>query len=71
MEFDQNRDSRKGASQLPAVLTDMEIERMLDPIFESDDLNQDGFISYPEFFKAQKKRAEQMRQEYEQQPPQQ
>ncbi|VDK76766.1 unnamed protein product [Onchocerca ochengi] len=68
---EENRDSRQGTSQLPAVLTEMEIERMLDPIFESDDLNRDGFISYPEFFKAQKQRDEQMKQQYQQQPPQQ
>ncbi|MCP9257093.1 Multiple coagulation factor deficiency protein 2-like protein [Dirofilaria immitis] len=67
---EENRDSRQGASQLPAVLTEMEIERMLDPIFESDDLNRDGFISYPEFYKAQKQRDEQMRQQQQQQQQQ-
>ncbi|VIO99569.1 EF hand family protein [Brugia malayi] len=68
---EENRDSRQDASQLPAVLTETEIERMLDPIFNSDDLNRDGFISYPEFSKAQKQRDEQMRQQYQQQQQQQ
>uniref|UniRef100_A0A0R3RP35 EF-hand domain-containing protein n=1 Tax=Elaeophora elaphi TaxID=1147741 RepID=A0A0R3RP35_9BILA len=68
---EENRDSRQGAPQPPAILTEIEIERMLDPIFDSDDLNRDGFISYPEFSKAQKQRDEQMRQQYQQQQQQQ
>uniref|UniRef100_A0A915PVY9 EF-hand domain-containing protein n=1 Tax=Setaria digitata TaxID=48799 RepID=A0A915PVY9_9BILA len=63
---EENRNSRQGAAQPPPVLTEIEIERMLDPIFDSDDLNGDGFISYPEFSKAQKQRDEQMRQQYKQ-----
>lgn len=31
------------------VLSDKEISDMLDPIFQEDDRNQDGFISYSEF----------------------
>lgn len=40
---------------------------MLDPIFDSDDINRDGYISYAEFSIAQKQRDEQMRQQYQQQ----
>ncbi|CAG9530242.1 unnamed protein product [Cercopithifilaria johnstoni] len=68
---EENRDSRQGSTQLPPVITEMEIERMLDPIFDSDDINRDGYISYAEFSIAQKQRDEQMRLQYQQQQKQQ
>ncbi|VDK79777.1 unnamed protein product [Litomosoides sigmodontis] len=65
---EENRDSRQSSTQLPPpVITELEIERMLDPIFDSDDINRDGYISYAEFSIAQKQRDEQMRQQYQQQ----
>lgn len=67
----ENRDSRQSSTQVPPVITEMEIERMLDPIFESDDINRDGYISYAEFSIAQKQRDDQMRQQYQQQQQQQ
>lgn len=70
MIFSGNVDQQPTAQPLPA-LTDTDIERMLDPIFESDDLNRDGFISYAEFSKAQKQREEQARRQHQQQQQQQ
>ncbi|VDN19758.1 unnamed protein product [Gongylonema pulchrum] len=58
-----------GTHQPPPVLSETELERMLDPIFESDDLNKDGFISYAEFSKAQKQRDEARRQQASPPPP--
>lgn len=38
------------------LFTDSELEQMIDPILQSDDKNNDGFIDYPEFVAAQKSR---------------
>lgn len=38
------------------LFTDNELEQMIDPILQSDDKNNDGFIDYPEFVAAQKSR---------------
>ncbi|VDN05050.1 unnamed protein product [Thelazia callipaeda] len=69
---DENAESRQQSTgQMPPVLSENEIERMLDPIFASDDLNRDGYISYAEFSKAQKQREEQVRRQQQAPPPQQ
>lgn len=57
---EENPDPHHQGIHLP-VLTEEEIEKMLDPIFASDDLNWDGYISFPEFSRAQKQRDEQAR----------
>lgn len=39
------------------IFTDEELNTLIDPILQSDDLNKDGFIDYPEFIRAQQKSA--------------
>jgi hypothetical protein len=39
------------------IFTDDELNTLIDPILQSDDLNKDGFIDYPEFIRAQQKSA--------------
>ena len=35
--------------------SDQELSEQIDPVLNNDDLNKDGYISYPEFLTAQKK----------------
>lgn len=39
------------------IFTDEELNTLIDPILQSDDLNKDGYIDYPEFIRAQQKSA--------------
>lgn len=39
------------------IFTDDELNALIDPILQSDDLNHDGYIDYPEFIRAQQKSA--------------
>lgn len=62
-----NRHSAQGSKenvhqeQVPQVeekiFTDEELNTLIDPILQTDDLNRDGFIDYPEFIRAQQKSA--------------
>ena len=37
------------------IYSDEELVQQIDPVLKQDDLNKDGYISYPEFLMAQKK----------------
>lgn len=39
------------------IFTDEELNTLIDPILQSDDINRDGYIDYPEFIRAQQKSA--------------
>lgn len=39
------------------IFTDEELNTLIDPILQSDDMNKDGYIDYPEFIRAQQKSA--------------
>ncbi|XP_051162781.1 G-box-binding factor isoform X2 [Leptopilina boulardi] len=39
------------------IFSDDELVQLIEPILQSDDRNQDGFIDYPEFIRAQEKNA--------------
>lgn len=39
------------------IFTDEELNTLIDPILHTDDINQDGYIDYPEFIRAQQKSA--------------
>ena len=41
------------------IFTDEELNTLIDPILQSDDLNRDGFIDYPEFIRAQQRSQQQ------------
>lgn len=41
------------------IFTDEELNTLIDPILQSDDLNKDGYIDYPEFIRAQQRSAQQ------------
>ncbi|XP_052902268.1 putative cyclin-dependent serine/threonine-protein kinase DDB_G0272797/DDB_G0274007 isoform X1 [Anopheles moucheti] len=51
------------------IFSNDELSALIDPILNSDDHNQDGFIDYPEFVRAQHKAAQQQQQEQQQQQP--
>lgn len=37
------------------IFTDEELNTLIDPILQTDDMNKDGYIDYPEFIRAQQK----------------
>lgn len=41
----------------PKLFTDEELIQLIDPILKMDDSNQDGYIDYAEFVRAQSKAA--------------
>lgn len=45
----------ENASTSEKVFTDDELVNLIDPIFDVDDTNKDGYIDYPEFVRAQQK----------------
>uniref|UniRef100_A0A182VPV1 EF-hand domain-containing protein n=1 Tax=Anopheles minimus TaxID=112268 RepID=A0A182VPV1_9DIPT len=49
------------------IFSNDELSALIDPILNSDDHNQDGFIDYPEFVRAQHKAAQQQQQQEQQQ----
>ncbi|KFB46318.1 AGAP004631-PA-like protein [Anopheles sinensis] len=53
------------------IFSNDELSALIDPILNSDDHNQDGFIDYPEFVRAQHKAAQQQHQDQQQQQEQQ
>ncbi len=50
---------QEGQNEIPQVdekiFTDEELNTLIDPILQSDDLNKDGYIDYPEFIRAQQR----------------
>ncbi|XP_052869529.1 nuclear transcription factor Y subunit beta isoform X1 [Anopheles cruzii] len=50
------------------IFSNDELSALIDPILNSDDHNQDGFIDYPEFVHAQHKAAQQQQQDQQAQP---
>ncbi|CAD5230158.1 unnamed protein product [Bursaphelenchus xylophilus] len=53
----------------PPLPSEEELEQMIDAILKEDDFNNDGYIDYGEFLRAQKQREEQAKQHAQQQPP--
>uniref|UniRef100_A0A914VSM2 EF-hand domain-containing protein n=1 Tax=Plectus sambesii TaxID=2011161 RepID=A0A914VSM2_9BILA len=54
-------------SYQPPLMPDNELEQMIDSIMKEDDFNNDGYIDYGEFLRAQKQRDEVARQHQQQQ----
>ncbi|XP_019865649.1 putative mediator of RNA polymerase II transcription subunit 26 isoform X1 [Aethina tumida] len=52
---EQGKDKASGVEE--KVFRDEELTNLIDPILNVDDANQDGFIDYPEFIRAQQKAA--------------
>jgi multiple coagulation factor deficiency protein 2 len=54
-----SKEANQPEQQVPQVeekiFTDEELNALIDPILQSDDLNKDGYIDYPEFIRAQQK----------------
>lgn len=48
---------KKGHTAPDKLFTDDELINLIDPILSMDDIDQDGFINYPEFIRAQKNAA--------------
>jgi hypothetical protein len=46
------------------IFTDEELNTLIDPILQSDDLNRDGFIDYPEFIRAQQRSQQQQQNQH-------
>lgn len=53
--IEQGKDKASGVEE--KVFRDEELTNLIDPILNVDDANQDGFIDYPEFIRAQQKAA--------------
>jgi hypothetical protein len=39
------------------IFSDEELQALIDPILQTDDISKDGYIDYPEFIRAQQKTA--------------
>lgn len=46
-----------GQAPQPKLFGDEELVQLIDPILKMDDANQDGYIDYAEFIRAQQKTA--------------
>lgn len=70
VEAAQGTQHKEEGQQVPHVdekiFTDEELNTLIDPILQSDDLNRDGFIDYPEFIRAQQRSAQQQQQQNQQ-----
>lgn len=55
--LDESNTNTDANAAKPPRMSEQEIEDMIDSILKDDDFNNDGFIDYSEFLRAQKERA--------------
>ena len=44
-----------GGDHQVKIFSDLELGQQVDPVMETDDVNKDGYIDYPEFVMSQQK----------------
>lgn len=59
----ENSNNQQAPKIEEKIFVDEELVDLIDPILKMDDINNDGFIDYPEFVRAQQKAASNQQQQ--------